>query len=621
MFKMRSIAAKISTYVGLLVLLISVGMGIFAYKNGSSAVVAEVEQALVLQAEEAARYIDGRFELHLSTLEAIAERSEIKTMDWNIQKPIIEAEGRRLSQFLAIGVVDLNGFARYSDGSSANLADREHVIQSLAGNSVVSELLVGRLDNSLVLMYAVPIKDDAGKVVGALLARREGTVLSDITDRLGFGAHGWAYLINKEGTFYAYPDRDVVLRQENLFDAASEFSAAGKEIQKLGLGNQGVIRYSLADGASRIVGVAPLASNGWLVGVGAMEEDVLANVNRLRTFLIWLSVIFIAAGIGVAVIIASQICNPLQKVEEVIVAAAKGDLTQTAKVKSRDEVGRIATAVNETMDSMRDVLTLVAQTTDELSGTSQQMAAASEEVSASIEEVAGTTNEFSSTLDVLNQNAQEMGQNVQEASNKAAHGEAAIAKIVAQIGALHDNILHLAKNIGGLGSLSEEIGNIVNVISDIADQTNLLALNAAIEAARAGEHGRGFAVVAEEVRELAERSAEATTDITSLIKQIQEGVSSAVADMDSGAIEASVAVDTVNESGEILSSILEEMENIVSAVQEVSAGLGEINVGGQEIASATEEQAASIEQVARSAQDLSNLGQQLAELVAHFKLA
>ena len=619
MRKMRSIALKIAVYAALLVLVICVGLGIFAYTNGSRAVIEEVEQALVMQAEQAGKYIESRFEVHLSVLETIAARPDMTTMNWQTQQAILETEIQRLPQFLALGIVSRDGTTRYDDGSTANLGDRDYVITAFNGQTAVSDLIVSRVTNSVVLMYAVPIKSN-GQVVGVLIARRDGTALSDITDELGFGDHGWAYIISGDGVLYAYPEREFVMGQVNIISDTGVFSHAGQAIQELGLGKQGVIRYALDDGATRLVGLAPTPTTGWTVAVGAMEKDILTNVDELRVLLVWLSVLFVALGIVAAAFIGRQVANPLKKVQDVIEAVADGDLTKEVQVKSHDEVGMVAAAVNKTVDSMRGTMNMVSSATVDLAGTSEEMAAASQEVSASVEEVASTTNQFASTLDVMNTNAQTMRDTVQGISNQAVHGEKALEEIVDQMRELRNSTQTLAEEVGGLGSLSDQIGNIVDVISAIADQTNLLALNAAIEAARAGEHGRGFAVVADEVRTLAEQSAKATSEITSLINQIQGGISTTVTGMNDGAGRADQALKSVNESGRLLRSILEAVENTVGQVQEISSGLVEVNHSGHEIASATEEQAASMEQVASSAQNLTDMGTRLSDLVGHFKL-
>ena len=617
MLRNQSIAKKISLYVALLILAISGILGVFAYQNGSSAVLEEVERALIMVAEDASMYIESEIRIRLSILETLAERPEIKNMVWREQRSVLQSELSRINEFIDLGIVNLDGQITYTDGSTADLANRPHVIGALSGKSLVSDLVISRTDGSVVLLYAVPIRKN-GQIIGVLEGRGDGLALNNIVRDLGFGPAGWAHIFGSDGTVFAHPNTEHIFNQDNLFTTTSLLEV-GKAVQSVGLGNTGIARFNL-EGTNRLNGLAPIPSTGWTVGIGAMEEDVLGNINQMRISLTLIAIFLCFMGVGLAIFIASQIANPLRQVQTVIEAVAEGDLTKTADIRSQDEVGRVATALNTTIASIQNVMRSVTGATDELAGTSQQMAAASEEISASIEEVASTTNQFSSSLDLMAGNAQNMGKNVQEISNKAAQGEAAIEDIVLQINALHNSTRELATNIGDLGSLSDQIGNIVNVIGDIAEQTNLLALNAAIEAARAGEHGRGFAVVADEVRHLAEQSARATTEITSLICRIQTGVSEVVVDMNDGAAQAGTAVKSVDESGEVLRSILVEVEGIVSAVQEISAGLDETNRGGHEIASATQEQAASIEEVASSSQALTDMGLKLQDLVSHFRL-
>lgn len=615
----KGIALRIGAFVGVLVLIISAGLGILAYYRGSSAVIKQVEQALIMQVEEAVEYLETRFQVQLTALQAIAARPEISSMDWTVQRPVLQSEVDRVGLYLALGVVDLTGQARYTDGTTANLSDRDYVLRALAGKPAISDLLVSRVDNSLVLMYAVPIADN-GKIVGALIGRRDGTALTEITDRLGFGERGWAIILNSDGTLFAHPNRQYVLDQRNLFTDQANLAEAGAAIKELGVGNTGVVRYNL-DGTRRIVGFAPAKSTGWMIGVGAMEADVMGDVRDLRIFFALAASACLVVGVLGAVLLARQIAQPLQRVQDVIEAASLGDLTLSAEVSSKDEIGSVAQAVNRTMNNMKEMLGLITSSTANLVQTSERLAATAQEVSASVEEVASTTNAFSATLDTMNRSAQEVNEAVHGVSRQAASGTEAIANMVRQMQTLRGNTQSLARDVADLGALSGEIGNIVNTIGAIAEQTNLLALNAAIEAARAGEHGRGFAVVAEEVRKLAEEASAATKSIEQLIRQIQSGIAAIVRGMNDSSTQAETALENVNQSSEILGSILRAVEEIQREVKAFTGGLDQINSGGHEIASATEEQAASMQEVANSAQVLQTMGARLKELVEQFKIS
>jgi methyl-accepting chemotaxis protein len=220
----------------------------------------------------------------------------------------------------------------------------------------------------------------------------------------------------------------------------------------------------------------------------------------------------------------------------------------------------------------------------------------------------------------MHANAQVMSSTSQEVSDHAAAGEQALEAIVGQMHDLRVNTDDLADKVNTVGASSKKIGEIVNTINDIAEQTNLLALNAAIEAARAGEHGRGFAVVADEVRKLAEQSAQATAEIAALVRQTQSDIEAAVKEMHEESAHVEQLLSTVRTSEEELHKILVAVNQMTSQIEELTQGLTEVNTGGHEIASATEEQAASIQEIASSAHDLTEMAEKLKQQTDFFTL-
>ncbi|WP_438824534.1 methyl-accepting chemotaxis protein [Bacillus sp. JJ1521] len=314
------------------------------------------------------------------------------------------------------------------------------------------------------------------------------------------------------------------------------------------------------------------------------------------------------------------------------------------------------------LDSLRELLTHVdeksqtlAASSEELTASSEQNSQATEQVANAIQEVAvGTeqqTEMVRQTIDVVKEmsvgiqqieaNSQNVSRTATEALGIVENGEQAIKESIQQMQNINTSVADLGKIIYSLGERSEEINQIVNVISDIASQTNLLALNAAIEAASAGEHGKGFAVVADEVRKLAEQSAKSTESIRGLIATIQEDTKQAVESMNHGTEEAEKGINVVDNAGKSFTQIQQFVDEVSSQIQEVSASIAQMAQGaqqvvesvseideiakkttgqGQEVSAATEEQLASMQEIASSAASLSYMAEELQEAVRKFRL-
>jgi methyl-accepting chemotaxis protein len=339
-----------------------------------------------------------------------------------------------------------------------------------------------------------------------------------------------------------------------------------------------------------------------------------------------------------------------------------GDLTQKIVIKSKDELGRLGDAFNKIVNSMHAIVSQVrnsadrvASSAEEMSSSAQEMNATTQEVSAAIQKVSkGATTQaerLQETFETLEKTAESIKQIVTDAqaanqatsdTNIQAEASKTQAKeTVNKIERLTVTVSDTAKVIQALGQMSQQIGEITVTITSIADQTNLLALNAAIEAARAGEAGRGFAVVAEEVRKLAEGSAEAVRKIGGLIRSIQSETNRAVNAIDMSSKEVQEGMSEVAKIAEVLAEISKgaqssykltngiaeagqkriiELERVVKSVNEVADIAKESASSVQEASSSTEEQTASMEEMSASAQELARLAMDLKEVVGKFKL-
>ena len=366
------------------------------------------------------------------------------------------------------------------------------------------------------------------------------------------------------------------------------------------------------------------------------DEYQLDLTGFRKSFAITAGIVLLMAigALLVGLMIANSISRPLQQVFEVLSRVAAGDLSRRLHIDSRDEMGLLATEVNQTADKLQEVISLVmgnsaqlSSASVELHATSAQMASGAEEMAAQAGTVATASEEMAATSSDIANNCHQAAGNAQHASEAAEAGSAVVAKTVAVMSRIADQVRTSSTTVAGLGQRSEQIGTIIGTIEDIADQTNLLALNAAIEAARAGEQGRGFAVVADEVRALAERTTKATREIGDMIKTIQVETRQAVAAMEQGVNEVENGTSEASRSGEALRRILDEISavtmqvnQIATAAEEQTATTTEISNNIQQINQVVQHTAHGASESVIAANQLSSLAEQLQKLVGQFVL-
>ena len=240
---------------------------------------------------EGVRSIENEIQGNLNILETIANNSSIRTMVWDEQLPILHDEFARLRKekgYLDLGVVSPDGLVRYTDGSEAYLADKEHIKNAFNGQSCVSDVIVSRVDNSEVLMYAAPIYKMNDSIGGVLVAQLSGDALNEITGEMGYGQEGYAFIIGDNGTIFSHPDRELVMDQINIFSEIENNGSLknlGLAIQEIGLGNQGVTNCQLGD-SNFFIGLGVFSGNGWTLGIVASERELLEPLGVLRQ-VIW----------------------------------------------------------------------------------------------------------------------------------------------------------------------------------------------------------------------------------------------------------------------------------------------------------------------------------------------
>lgn len=329
-----------------------------------------------------------------------------------------------------------------------------------------------------------------------------------------------------------------------------------------------------------------------------------------------------------------SVINPINESGKVLQEISSGDLRSRMVGEYKGDFLKIKTSINELAESFNSALVNVSQAVEatasasaQISASSEEMAAGAQEQSSQASEVAVAVEQMTKTIFETSQNSTQATEASKNAGRFAKEGGNVVAETIRGMEIISEVVNHSAKTVHDLGKSSDQIGEIVQVINDIADQTNLLALNAAIEAARAGEQGRGFAVVADEVRKLAERTTTATKEIAVMIKQIQKDTNEAVNSMQKGTSEVERGKVLAEKAGKSLEEIIsgtqivEDIINQVAAAsEEQSATSDQISKNITSISNVTQESASGIEQIAKASEDLNHLTINLQELITQFKL-
>ncbi len=463
-----------------------------------------------------------------------------------------------------------------------------------------------------------PIRDAQGQVIGlTFIGMGFEEYLKQIKDAirsLKIGETGYFYVMDaRPGPSYGQLIIHPAAEGKILLDSKD---ASGREFLKEMLEKKnGLIRYpwvnkELGETSPRdkIVAFAHFKGWNWLVAAGTYEDEFTSEVTRLRNIFAGLGLLLVLGISAVLyVLIRRSISAPLALVQQEAQALARGDLTARLQVRSGDEIGQVMAAMNQVAEGLGKVVATVRQGAESVASASTQIAQGNsdlsgrtEEQASALEETAASMEELGSTVKQNADNARQANQLAQSASTVAVKGGEVVAQVV--------------DTMKGINDASKKIADIINVIDGIAFQTNILALNAAVEAARAGEQGRGFAVVAGEVRNLAQRSAEAAKEIKALITD-------SVGRVEQGTALVDQAGATMQEVVASIRRVTDIMGEISAASAEQSAGVAQVGEAITQMDQTTQQNAALVEEMAAAAASLNTQAQELVQAVAVFRLA
>lgn len=605
-------------------------------------------------AESMAKEVNESIESKVNSLLLAASSSDIQSMDTARQLALMKKVAAQYQDMPVLIVADSQGNQTVrTEGTLSNIRDREYFKQVANGASfAISDVLVAKGTGKASVILAAPIRDASG-FRGVLLGVYDLQKLSDEIAQIKIGQSGYPFMVDSQGKLIAHPNKDLVQQMADV--------SALEPVKRTMSGNAGVSSYEY-NGEKKLAGYSFVPLSRWGLVVQQPLDEAMAGATKVRTTGIAFTLGAILLAVFVGIFAAGVLTRPIRDLVAATGKLAQGDLTAKASITTRDELGQLAESFNAMVDNLQELIRGVISTADQVAASSQELSATSNEAERAVNQIAHTMTDFAQgsqnqtiqvektkkVADDLAQISQAVAEKARNASALSAEmataaetGGSAARNAVDKMTEIREVTAAASEVVTALGEKSKQIGQILDVITEIAGQTNLLALNAAIEAARAGEQGRGFAVVAEEVRKLAEQSQGAAQEIAGIVREIQDQTAEAISAMQSGSGKVNEGVDVVSTAGQALENILVKINSSVAMIKDINAATNqqaegvrtmasgtdqvaviarEASAGAETTAAASEEVSASMEEIASAAQSLAELAGELQNMVSKFKI-
>ena len=519
-----------------------------------------------------------------------------------------------------------------------DISERSYFSQVKETHEVaISDVVVSQATGKPVIVVAESVLNQDGEFVGILAMVIDFSSLTDSVIQRDTNEKYNYVIINNAGLIIAHENAEYV----NQFDFSTEDNSTKEFYAKMTSNPTSHGIYNL-NGVSKIMAYTKYDEMNWYIGCALSMEEYNKPIYHLVLIIAAIFVFCVAITTIFVFLFSRSIANPIKKLSEVAEAIAAGDLTQSVpSVKSKDEIGKLSDAFANMIYKLRSFIYEVSEMSANTAASSEEMMASSDEINSVSEQIAVAINDLAKgaaeqaesteksnykiidVVDGLNEISHEMAESenlAATAKNTVAVGKDSVQYQTVKMNENKEMTGTVANAIITLAERSKEIEDILTVIKSISEQTNLLSLNAAIEAARAGEQGRGFAVVAGEIGKLAEQSGLSVNKIDTIIKEVQDGVSNAVREIEKAQTvvneQEAALTDTVkafHSIEEVVTAMNVNIMKVIDVSKTLDLNAKEAGEAISDIASISEENASGTEEVAASTQEQSAVIKQIAE--------
>ncbi|PSW06872.1 methyl-accepting chemotaxis protein [Photobacterium lipolyticum] len=625
--------------IAVVVLLLTASLAIstsLSYRQLSTSILSNIDEYSMLKIDSSSDKITDWF--HTIKEAVIATAPDFVTDRGDLQLTLMVKQIANASKAsdIVVGFEDGRSYGAKSGMRSVFMYDPRtrgwYKSAKLKRSTVITGIYKGASSGKLMVSIAEPFFD-GDKLRGVLLADIELSLLTDVVNQSPFpGAMTGLY--DNQGTTIASTGEVDVPGKTKL----SDFPELAELDREMRAKDSGIFNYSLG-GVEKVAYFQAIEldkETRWHLLVGLDKSLVYAEVDEALNTALFTAGLLILFASAIILVVLNRLYRPILALKSTIVdlSQGNGDLTRRLDVNTKDDLGQIAEAVNTFIGNLQAMMLEVSQSSGHISEGIEQLKTQAElndtvlaSHSLETDQVVTAVNEMSSTADSVAQSASQSAAFTQNTSDEAEQSKRVVDGAVSSVAALVDEVDAMALNIQTMSEDAQKIGSVLSVIGEIADQTNLLALNAAIEAARAGEQGRGFAVVADEVRALAARTQQSTSEINEMLTKLHKGTSSVVSAMDDTKRRCQQTADTtanVNESLDTMATSVVKINDlgiqIAAAAEQQSTVTEEINRNMMTIQDMVGQLTENGTHTMDSTRNLASSNEQLAAIVSQFKL-